>query len=232
MKEKICAIVLAGGQGKRMNSSIPKQYMEIDGYPVLYYSLKELEQSEVEEIILVVGRGEIEYVQKNIVEKYAFQKIMKIVSGGKERYESVYHGLQEIEDDGYVLIHDGARPLLSQDIIKKGIEEVKQCGACVIGMPVKDTIKIVDEKQYVKDTPNRRYLWLVQTPQIFKIKDIKKAYEKMWKIGDDEVTDDAMVMEKYGCLNVKLVEGAYQNIKVTTPEDILIASLLLNHKNI
>ena len=232
MKEKIRAIVLAGGQGKRMNSSIPKQYIEIDGYPVLYYSLKELEQSEVEEIILVVGRGETEYVQKNIVEKYAFQKIMKIVSGGKERYESVYHGLQEIQDDGYVLIHDGARPLLSQDIIKKGIEEVKQCGACVIGMPVKDTIKIVDEKQYVKDTPNRRYLWLVQTPQIFKTKDIKEAYEKMWKIGDGEVTDDAMVMEKYGCLNVKLVEGEYQNIKVTTPEDILIASLLLKHKNI
>lgn len=229
MKDKISAIVLAGGRGKRMNSSVQKQYLELNGYPVLYYSLKELEQSEVDEIVLVVGKEEIDYVKEKIVKQYCFKKIKKIVTGGKERYESVYCGLQAIQNEGYVLIHDGARPLLSQEIIKRGIEGVKQYEACVVGMPVKDTIKIVDEKQYVKETPSREYLWLIQTPQIFRISKIKEAYDKMWQIGDSTVTDDAMVMEKYGDLKVKLIEGAYQNIKITTPEDFLFATILLQH---
>lgn len=229
MKEKISAIVLAGGQGKRMNAPIQKQYLELNGYPVLYYSLKELEQSEVDEIILVVGKNEIDYANEKIVKQYAFKKIRQIVVGGRERYESVYNGLRAIQDDGYVFIHDGARPLLSQDIIKRGIEGVKQHGACVVGMPVKDTIKVVDEKQYVKETPNREFLWLIQTPQIFRISKIKEAYDKMWETGDSSVTDDAMVMEKYGDLKVKLIKGSYQNIKITTPEDILIATSLLQN---
>lgn len=229
MKEKISAIVLAGGRGKRMNAPIQKQYLELNGYPVLYYSLKELEQSEVDEIILVVGKNEIDYANEKIVKKYGFKKIRQIVAGGRERYESVYNGLQAIQDDGYVFIHDGARPLLSQDIIKRGIEGVKQYGACVVGMPVKDTIKVVDEKQYVKETPNREFLWLIQTPQIFRISKIKEAYDKMWETGDSSVTDDAMVMEKYGDLKVKLIKGSYQNIKITTPEDILIATSLLQN---
>lgn len=229
MKEKISAIVLAGGRGKRMNTPIQKQYLELNGYPVLYYSLKELEQSEVDEIILVVGKNEIDYANEKIVKQYGFKKIRQIVAGGRERYESVYNGLQAIQDDGYVFIHDGARPLLSRDIIKRGIEGVKQYGACVVGMPVKDTIKVVDEKQYVKETPNREFLWLIQTPQIFRISKIKEAYDKMWETGDSSVTDDAMVMEKYGDLKVKLIEGSYQNIKITTPEDILIATSLLQN---
>lgn len=229
MKDKISAIVLAGGRGKRMNSSVQKQYLEIDGYPVLYYSLKELEQSEVDEIILVVGKEEIDYVKEKIAKKYDFKKITKIVAGGKERYESVYYGLQAIQNDGYVFIHDGARPLLSQEIIKRGIEGVKKYEACIVGMPVKDTIKIVDEEQYVKETPSRESLWIIQTPQIFRISKIKEAYDKMWEIGDHTVTDDAMVMEKYGDLKVKLIEGSYQNIKITTPEDFLITKILLQH---
>lgn len=226
MKDKIVAIVLAGGKGKRMNSSIQKQYLELNGYPVLYYSLKEIEESQIDEIILAIEKQEVEYVKKEIIEKYGFKKIKTIVEGGKERYESVYNGLQAIHTEGYVLIHDGARPLITQEIIERAIEHVKKYEACVVGMPVKDTIKIVDDRQYVKETPERQYLWLVQTPQIFKISKIKKAYDKMWEIGDNTITDDAMVMEKYGEIPVKLIEGDYQNMKLTTPEDFVIVEAL------
>ncbi|MBR5127226.1 MAG: 2-C-methyl-D-erythritol 4-phosphate cytidylyltransferase, partial [Roseburia sp.] len=176
---KTTAIVLAAGAGKRMNSKVQKQYLLLKEKPVLYYSLKAFEESQVEDIILVVGAGEIEYCQKEIIEKYGIQKVRAIVAGGKERYHSVYEGLKAAGQTDYVLIHDGARPFVSQAIIERTIAAVSEYKACVVGMPVKDTIKIADEAGYAKETPNRSRVWMVQTPQAFSYSLIYDAYTRM-----------------------------------------------------
>lgn len=225
--EKYTAIVLAAGVGKRMNSKIQKQYMLLGGKPVLFYALDAFEKSRVDEIILVVGKGEIEYCRKEIVEKYKFHKVTKIVEGGKERYHSVYEGLKAIDTADYVLIHDGARPFLDQQILVHAIEAVKQYQACVVGMPVKDTIKITTEDGFSKETPERKHVWMIQTPQCFSYPLIFEAYQKMLQNEDATITDDAMVLEKVKGLPVKMVEGSYRNIKITTPEDLLVAEAYL-----
>lgn len=225
--EKYTAIVLAAGVGKRMNSKIQKQYMLLGGKPVLFYALDAFEKSRVDEIILVVGKGEIEYCRKEIVEKYKFHKVTKIVEGGKERYHSVYEGLKAIDTADYVLIHDGARPFINQQILVHAIEAVKQYQACVVGMPVKDTIKITTEDGFSKETPERKHVWMIQTPQCFSYPLIFDAYQKMLQNEDATITDDAMVLEKVKGLPVKMVEGSYRNIKITTPEDLLVAGAYL-----
>lgn len=224
---KTTAIVLAAGSGKRMNTKVHKQYLLLKEKPVLYYSLKAFEDSQVDDIVLVVGAGEIEYCRKDIVEKFGFQKVKAIVEGGKERYHSVYEGLKQATDTDYVLIHDGARPFVSQPIIERTIEAVCEHQACVVGMPVKDTIKIVDENTYAKETPNRSTVWMVQTPQAFSYALIYDAYTKMLEDEDAAITDDAMVVERMTDYKVKLIEGSYQNIKITTPEDLNVAEVYL-----
>ena len=226
---KTCAIVLAAGQGKRMNSNVAKQYLLIKDKPVLYYSLAAFEESVVNEIILVTGAGEEEFCQKEIVEKYNFKKVKKIVIGGKERYHSVANGLAVCEKCDIVLIHDGARPFLEQEIIERCIQAAVEVGACVAGMPVKDTIKIASEDGFVASTPNRNYVWTVQTPQTFKFDLIAQSYKKLLeeeKILIEKgvnITDDAMVVEYYNGQKIRLVEGSYKNIKITTPEDLQVS---------
>lgn len=225
--EKYVAVVLAGGSGKRMNASVHKQYLLIKEKPVLYYSLKVFEESAVDEIVLVVGAGEIDYCRQEIVEKYGFKKVKAIVTGGKERYHSVFEGLKAIQDADYVLIHDGARPFVDDEIIHRTMLSVKEYQACVVGMPVKDTIKIADEKQYAKETPERKYVWMVQTPQAFSYSMIYDAYERMLQNENTAITDDAMVLESMTSHRVRLIEGSYRNIKITTPEDLIIAEAYL-----
>lgn len=229
--EKIAAIVLAAGAGKRMNSAVHKQYMLLEGKPVLYYALKAFEESEVTEIILVVGAGEEEYCRTEIIEKYGIGKVGAVVQGGRERYHSVYAGLNAAQGADYVLIHDGARPLVTADIIKRSIECVRTGQSCVVGMPVKDTIKILDNDGFAKETPDRRTLWQMQTPQTFPYQLIKAAYAKIIAEDDSTVTDDAMVLEKAAGQRVKVIEGGYQNLKITTPEDLLVASAYLKSKS-
>lgn len=229
--EKIAAIVLAAGAGKRMNSAVHKQYMLLEGKPVLYYALKAFEESEVTEIILVVGAGEEEYCRTEIIEKYGIGKVGAVVQGGRERYHSVYAGLNAAQGADYVLIHDGARPLVTADIIKRSIECVRTGQSCVVGMPVKDTIKILDNDGFAKETPDRRTLWQMQTPQTFPYQVIRAAYEKIIAEDDSTVTDDAMVLEKAAGQRVKVIEGGYQNLKITTPEDLLVASAYLKSKS-
>lgn len=226
-KEKVIAIVLAAGKGKRMKSDTAKQYMMLGKYPVIYYSLKQFEQSGVDEIILVVGEGEVEYCRKEIVEKFQIKKVTNIIEGGKERYESVYYALATIKEGEYVLIHDGARPMITEEIIASSIENVKQYRACVVGVPVKDTIKFVDKDNYAKETPDRNFIWAVQTPQSFQLQIIKQAYENMMVSEDKSVTDDAMVVERYTKQSIKMIMGSYENIKITTPEDLAIAKCFL-----
>lgn len=226
-KVKCTAIVLAAGQGKRMGTKIQKQYLEIDGKPILYYSLRAFEQSElIDGIVLVVGAGQINYCETQVVSKYGFKKVKAIVEGGKERYHSVANGLRKVEE-GYVFIHDGARPFVNEDILQRAYDEVVKYKACVVGMPVKDTIKIADVNGFAEVTPDRSLLWQVQTPQVFEATLIKEAYKKLMESDTINVTDDAMVAEQMLGVKVKLVAGSYENIKITTPEDLKIAEKFL-----
>lgn len=228
---KITAIVLAAGSGSRMKSKTKKQFMEIKGKPVIWYSLFEFEKNRVDEIILVTGKEDIDYCKKEIVEKYNLKKIKNVVAGGSERYESVYNGLKEVTGN-IVLIHDGARPLINNEIIERSIEGTIKSDACVVGVPVKDTIKRANKEGYIIDTPNRSELWITQTPQSFKTDLVKMAYKKMKEELEKgnttlNITDDAMVVEEFTTNQVRFVQGDYKNIKVTTPEDIDIAELFI-----
>ena len=227
MAGKVTAIVLAAGKGSRMNSDTPKQYLTLLGKPVLFYSLQAFELSDVDEIVLVTGSGEQEYCKKEIVEKYQIKKVNHIVEGGAERYHSVWHGLLAAKDTEYVLIHDGARPLVTFDIINKAISKVKETGACVVGMPVKDTIQVVNEENAISSTPERGNTWIAQTPQCFDFRLALSSYNKAIESGDTKITDDAMVVRQYGNARVTMLEGSYENIKVTTPEDIQVAECFL-----
>ncbi len=223
----ITAIVLAAGKGSRMQSDIPKQYMLIEDKPVLYYSLKAFEESSVDDIVLVVSEDDVSYCKENIVDKYSINKVKSIIVGGSERYWSVKNGLLSAKGADYVLIHDAARPCLTVDVIERSIAEVKITGACTVGVPVKDTIKRVDDDCYGEETPPRKYLWQVQTPQSFLYKDILKAYEYMEESNDTDITDDTMIMERFLGVKTKLIMGDYCNIKITTPEDLLVAKIFL-----
>ena len=229
---KTVAIVLAAGRGKRMQSDVAKQYLLVRNKPILYYSLKAFQDSLVDEIILVTAEREIAYCKDEIVEKYAFSKVTQIVAGGKERYHSVHNGLKACEDADIVLIHDGARPFVDDAIIARNINTVKEYGACVTGMPVKDTIKISDAEGFVQETPRRDLIWTIQTPQTFRYDLIRNAYDTFLNNEEENcklynVTDDAMVAELFGGLKVKLVEGSYNNVKITTPEDMVLAEAIL-----
>lgn len=227
--EKCTAIVLAAGQGKRMQSKIQKQFLEIQGRPVLYYSLQCFQESPlIRDIILVTGEEMISYCKEEIVDKYGFSKVSEITAGGKERYDSVYAGLLACEEDtDYVFIHDGARPFITAEIIERGLASVMETGACVVAMPVKDTIKLSDADGFVRETPDRSYVWNVQTPQIFSYSLIRKAHESIRKRDMGNITDDAMVVEQETGVKVRLSEGSYQNIKITTPEDLAVAEAFL-----
>lgn len=232
MENKITAIVLAAGQGKRMNTSVAKQFLSLQGKPVVYYSLKAFEESKVDNIILVTGSGQVDYCRKEIVEPYCFRKVSKIIEGGQERYDSVFRALKEVTAADYVLIHDGARPFLSQELIQTMIGEVQKYKACIVGAPVKETIKVIDSEGYIISTPNRNTLWSAQTPQAFEFVAIKKAYDEFYKENDKArlgITDDAMVYEAYQKQPVKMLFGDYNNIKLTTPEDLILAESILNH---
>ena len=228
MSERNTAIVLAAGQGKRMHSKVQKQFLEIQGYPVLYYSLRCFQESPlIQDIILVTGEESISYCKEEIVKKYGFTKVSAVIPGGKERYDSVYAGLCECRDCEYVLIHDGARPFVTEEILKRGLQKVKETGACVIGMPSKDTVKLSDEEGYVKETPNRKCVWTIQTPQIFLYSLIREAHDSIRQKDMSKITDDAMVVEQEKGTKIRLVEGSYQNIKITTPEDLDVAETFL-----
>lgn len=228
---KFAAIVLAAGKGTRMNSDVHKQYMNLAGKPVIYYSLRAFSDSPVDEIVLVTGVGEQEHCRRGLIQKYHFTKVTHIVEGGAQRYHSVYQGLKECLHADYVMIHDGARPFVTQDIICRAMEDAPRSRANIVAVPVKDTIKMTDEKNWVTDTPRRDQLWAVQTPQTFETKLLRNAYEAMMKQEDADITDDAMVMERYGGHRVHVIMGDYRNIKITTPEDLLIGEIFASEKN-
>ena len=226
-KKKICAVVLSAGRGRRMESVIQKQYMCLNGKPMIAHTLAAFERSCVDEIILVAGAGEEEYCRKEIVEAEGFRKVKTVVTGGKERYDSVYEGLRACKDTEYVLIHDGARPFIDHGIIERGLMAAAQTGASVTGMPSKDTVKIADEDGNVSETPDRSSVWIVQTPQIFQYPLIYGAYTSIRQKEMTGITDDAMVAEHETGVKIRFSEGSYRNIKITTPEDLVVAEAFL-----
>lgn len=258
MRKKFCtAVVLAAGQGKRMGAKVAKQYLTIAGRPVLAHALAAFEKSPlIDAIVLVVGdEGQISYCKKEIVDAYKFQKVDIITTGGKERYDSVWRALCAIQNggqahgggnadgglpasarEGFVFIHDGARPVVTQEILERCLDAAERYGACVAAMPVKDTIKIADEQGFTRYTPRRDLVWMMQTPQTFSFPLVYEAYRRMeegraqWEKEGLRITDDAMVVETFLERKVKLVKGSYENIKVTTPEDLKLAELFLGEE--
>ena len=223
----ISAIILAGGKGKRMRSAISKQFIDIKGKPIIYYTLKKFsENKKIDNIIVVLPEDEIKYFKENILKKYEL-RINKIVIGGKERQDSVYNALKSLKNSStdIVLIHDGARPFISERIINEGIKFAEIYGAAAPGVMPKDTIKVKNEKNFSIDTPNRANLVSIQTPQVFKFDEILECHEKI-RYNGEKVTDDTMVVEKYG-YSVYLYDGEYTNIKVTTPEDLILEERLI-----
>ncbi len=228
---KIVCVMLAGGKGKRMGGKVSKQFLLLNDKPVLYYSLKAFEPY-VDEIVLVAAKGEEEYCRSEIVEKYKIKKVVAVVTGGDERYLSVYEGLKAVnrEENTYVLIHDGARPFVSHETILRMVENVKEKKACIAAVPSKDTVKIGNNEGKVVSTPNRNNVWVVQTPQAFEYLSIVEAYKKAIESGRTDITDDSMVMEAFGEHNVHFVMGQYDNIKLTTPEDMIVGMAILREK--
>lgn len=235
MEMKTTAIVLAGGSGSRMKSKVKKQYLLLQGKPLLYYALSAFQNCRrIDEIILVCGKEEMEQCRTEIVEQYGFNKVVRITEGGKERSDSVYNGLKEIRDCEYVLIHDGARPFVDEEILNRIIDELNRGNSCVAAMPVKDTIKMSDENGFVEQTPAREKLWSVQTPQAFPYPAIRTAYDRLEAERENriKVTDDAMVAEHFLGIPIKLVEGSYENLKITTAEDLVLAERILEKHRI
>ena len=241
-KKRCTAVVLAAGSGSRMKSAEAKQFMPLGGKPLICYALQAVEESDIiDDCILVTGAKDIVWVTEEIVEKYHFHKVDTVIAGGEERYASVASAMRLIvsEDmrvpnrDGYVFVHDGARPFLTEKILRDTYEAVKKYGACVSAVPSKDTVKIADEEGFVTETPDRSRIWNMHTPQVFETKLITGAYAALEKNLRElkqegvHITDDAMVVEYFTDHRVKLVEGSYENIKLTTPEDRIIAERIL-----
>ncbi len=242
MKKRCTAILLAGGSGRRMESNIAKQYMLLDEKPVIWYGLQAFQKSEmIDDCILVVGKDEIPYAQKEIVTKFHFTKVRCIIEGGQERYLSVQNALDVIRygefpkatQDGIILIQDGARPFITEKLIQDTISAAEEYGACCAAVSVKDTIRIADENGMAEETPDRKKIFTIQTPQTFNAKLILTAYQKLsdeihhLSPGGMNITDDCMVVEQMLHHPVKLVEASYSNIKITTPEDMAVAKQIL-----
>lgn len=221
---RINAVIAAGGHGKRMKNSTSKQFLTVKGHPILYYTLMAFEAvGTLDEILLVVGADDMENAQREIIDRYGFKKI-KLIEGGCQRQDSVYNGLRGLSSQtDIVVIHDGVRPFVSPKIIHQSIEAAKKYRAVGVAVPVKDTIKVVGEDHAIKKTPDRSTLWAMQTPQTFDYHLILKAHE-MARSEGFYGTDDAMLVERMG-LPVRVIPGSYVNIKITTPEDIMVAEV-------
>ena len=227
----VSVVIAAAGMSNRMGSKINKQFLAIDNKPILAHSIEKFEKCKyIDEIIVVTKEEEVDYCRKEIIKKYGFNKVSNIIKGGRERQDSIYNGLLALnERTDIVLTHDGARPFVKIETIEEGIKGVIEHGACVIGVPVKDTIKVVDQEDKVHHTPKRSLLWAAQTPQCFWADLLKNGYEMASKEGILG-TDDSSLVERTGH-KIKMIMGSYDNIKITTPEDLIIAESFLKDRD-
>jgi len=225
----VSAIIPAAGMGRRLGVGYNKQYIDLLDKPMVVRTIEIISSNElISEVIWVVGHGEIEQARR-LADEYNLFKVTNIVAGGKERIHSVINGFNEVAKHAeYLLIHDGARPLVTQEIIDRCISQAMETGAAIAAVPVKDTIKVVDtDEQLIQSTPIRSTLWAAQTPQIIKKQWFKEAIAELSSKGDlSKVTDDSMLMEMTH-RPVAISFGSYENIKVTTTEDVKLAELIL-----
>ena len=229
IEQKCCVIIVAGGKGKRMVGGKPKQFLELKEKPILAHSVEKFETNEnIDDIIIVVGKEEKEYCEKNVLEKYEYKKLRAVVEGGKERQDSVSKGLEKVSKDvSIVLVHDAVRPFVSQKEINDVINTAIEKKACVLAVPVKDTIKYIDQDGTIEHTLDRKKLWAMQTPQGFSYDILMEAYE--WAKKNNYVgTDDASLVEAIN-QKIYIVEGSYRNIKITTREDLDHGKTLLSN---
>ncbi|ART74645.1 2-C-methyl-D-erythritol 4-phosphate cytidylyltransferase [Sutcliffiella horikoshii] len=218
-------IVLAAGQGKRMKAGKNKQFIELEGKPVIIHTLSVFEADPwCMEIKLVINEKEKD-IFKELQHQYPVQKIKEMVIGGEERQDSVYNGLTSLQSAEIVLVHDGARPFISQEVIHHLVKKAAKEGAAIVGVPVKDTIKRVSKAGVVEQTVERSSLWSIQTPQAFRYAILKEAHDKA-KAENYLGTDEASLVERIH-VPVHIVEGEYENFKLTTPEDIILAKAFL-----
>jgi 2-C-methyl-D-erythritol 4-phosphate cytidylyltransferase len=223
---KTVAIIPAAGSSKRMQNNISKQYLLLDGIPVLARTLKVFQRSpNIDDIFLIVPEMDIDYAHKDIVDRYGISKVSNILAGGKERQDSVRNGIDALgSDHDIVVIHDGVRPFISEELVHSAILEASRVRAVTVGVPVKDTVKSIDRHGIVVETLNRNHLWLTQTPQAFKREIIRKAYEAAYR-DNFYGTDDASLVERMG-VKVTMIRGSYDNIKITTKDDVMLAEIL------
>ena len=223
------AVIVAAGKGKRMGTEISKQILPLCGKEILAHTVEKFEKAAcIRDIILVTGGDALQDVRQ-MVQEYGWKKIISVTEGGKERQDSVFLGLQQVpQDTEIVLIHDGVRPFVTEEILERSIAAAKETGGCVAGVPAKDTIKVCDAEGFAIATPNRSTLRQIQTPQTFRRKEILAAYEKA-KADGFLGTDDASVAEHSG-FPVRVIMGSYSNIKITTKEDLLIGAAFLKEE--
>ena len=223
------AVIVAAGKGRRMGTEISKQFLPLCGKEILAHTVEKFEKAAcIRDIILVTGGDALQDVRQ-MVQEYGWKKIISVTEGGKERQDSVFLGLQQVpQDTEIVLIHDGVRPFVTEEILERSIAAAKETGGCVAGVPAKDTIKVCDAEGFAIATPDRSTLRQIQTPQTFRRKEILAAYEKA-KADGFLGTDDASVAEHSG-FPVRVIMGSYSNIKITTKEDLLIGAAFLKEE--
>ena len=229
MKPICTAVIVAAGKGRRMGTEVSKQFLPLCGKEILAHSVEKFERAEkIRDIVLVTGEDSLLDV-RDMAQEYGWKKIVSVVAGGKERQDSVWNGLQAVSaDTEIVLIHDGVRPFVTEDILNHSIETAVEMGGCVAGVPAKDTIKVCNGENIAVATPDRSTLWQIQTPQTFRKELILQAYQKA-KAEGFAGTDDASLAEYSGC-PVKVIMGSYRNIKITTKEDLLIGEAFLKEE--
>lgn len=223
-------ILLSAGSGSRMKSDIPKQYMKLGDRMVINYSLDTFEEDDdISEIVIVAAKSDIDMVKDEILGKYGYSKVTHVVAGGNERYESVYNGMRALDCPDYVMIHDGARPFISHEVIDRLKGVVLENKACIPAVVSKDTVRISDDEGFAVMTPKRANVWSIQTPQTFEYESFQRAFDTYMSnvSAYPAVTDDAMIWELVTKQPLKIVEGDYTNIKITTPEDMALAQGLL-----
>jgi len=219
-KQRVGAVIAAAGRGERMGE-IDKLFAQLGGKPLLVRTTQPFQQCALIDQIVVVVSGEREELCRRMVVGEGWSKVSDVCLGGRRRQDSVAAGLKHLRDCQWAVIHDGARPFVTVDLIERGLEAARETGAAVAAVPVKDTIKLAGDDRIVHQTPPRQNLWAIQTPQVFNIDIITEAYKKT----NGDVTDDASLVEQLG-YKVKLYMGDYNNIKITTPEDLTLAEVL------
>jgi 2-C-methyl-D-erythritol 4-phosphate cytidylyltransferase len=214
-----------------METNRPKQFLDLEGRPVLVRTLEVFQACPlIDSIILIIPEQDVKLTRREIVEPYGLTKVKKIVPGGERRQDSVRLGLEAWEwHDGFVLIHDGVRPLVPSDLIVRVIDAAKENRAVITALPAKETVKEIDENALVMKTYDRKKVWLVQTPQVFQYNDILMAHQRAVQENWEEVTDDALLLERVG-IPVKVIEGSEENIKVTTPRDMELARFIVKNR--